>query len=472
MENLLKKILFKKEAARAITIAYFVIGLYISYLFWYAIEYFQLLSHLDITIPLFSCLISLPFAIILIIYKVIGSMFYNKKINNILTMPIKSHDLFMVYLSEITLPSIKLETIFFITLSLNNKNYLSILKHYIISVILIYLISFIICSLLLLLIKFCPSTYIGYFFVFFQYGSFLLTIFILKDILLYLIFSQKTNIIILLNSSLESIYFLPLIVVGCFAAFRITYILFQHIFLQNIYKINAFQYLQLFSVRKDLFYIRYPYLFLETKRYLENKEIVFYSLLKSLVSTILIYNFIKSRYLIEKNLIDILLIFLFSVTNPFSIISYSSDSFCAKLARILPVDSYKMFHAKVLISFLLNEAIVFSYTLIHFFITPSKTTGLLLILYGILSNYLCSFVGVIFDYFMPKHTENKTELLHGNSNKLMLFIVIGIITFMEIYIINSSLGNKHLLKILILINIAILLLLTAYSKKLLEKQYD
>lgn len=467
MSDLLKKILFKKNSTTFPTkIAYCAIGFYLGYLFWYIIERLQLLNHLDITGQLFSYLISLPVSIILIIYKIIDTMFYNKNIRDILVMPIKSKNLFIIYILEITLPATKIESILFLTLSLNHTMYLSILKYYIISIASIYLISLTICILLLLLLKISNRAYIGYFFVFFQYGGFILTIFSSKDILRYLIFFQKTNTISALCSSLDSMLFLPIILTGCLIMLIITYILFQCIFLQNIYKIIDFHYLQHSSARKKIFHIHHPYLYLERKRCFENKDIIFYSILKSLVSAILIYNFIKDKYYIDENLIGLLLIFLLSAINPFSITSYSSDPFSNELTLIMPVSPYKVFQSKVCISFLLNELIIFLCTLIIFFITPS-ITNFLLILYGIVTNYFCSFIGVFLDYLMPKYTENKTELLHGNINKLILLFLTGIKTFVEVYTINAFFNNKHLLVIATGIDTAILLLLR-YGKKLLE----
>lgn len=464
MSDLLRKVLFKKKTTTLhIKAVYCAAGFYMGYLFWYIIERLQLLNHLDITGQLFLYLFCLPVSIIIIIYKIIDSMFYNKRISDILTMPIKSQYLFITYLLEITLPAIKMETILIITLSIKNKMYISILKYYLISITSICLISSTLCILLLFLLKLCNSTYIGYYLVFIQYGGFILTIFSSKDILLYLIFFQKTNAITVLCSSLESWLFLPIVLIGCIVMFIFAYNLFQNIFIQNIYKINDFQYLQHSSARKKIFQISHPYLYLERKRCLENKDIIFYSILKSLVSAILIYKFIKSRYYIEKNLIDMLLIFLLSAINPISITSYSSDPFNTELTSIMPVSPYKMFQSKVCISFLINELIVFLYTLIIFFITPSKTTSLLLILYGILTNYSCSFIGVLFDYLMPKYTENKTELLHGNSNKLILLLVMGIKTFVEVYIINIFFSSKHLLIIATVVDVTILLLLVICS---------
>ena len=89
MNDLLKKILyFKKEGSLLIILLYCILSFYLCYLFWYVVERLQLINHLNISSPLFSFIVSLPIGTLMLIYKIIDSMFYNKRIKDILTMPI------------------------------------------------------------------------------------------------------------------------------------------------------------------------------------------------------------------------------------------------------------------------------------------------------------------------------------------------------------------------------------------------
>ena len=156
MNDLLKKnSLFQKRrfAINYIIILYFKFLLYV-YLFWYVVERLQLINHLNISSPLFSFIVSLPIGTLMLIYKIIDSMFYNKRIKDILTMPINRKHLFKIYLSEINVPFIELETLLFITLGLYTPDLLSVVKYYLSSITLIFLFSLSLCCLLLIILKF------------------------------------------------------------------------------------------------------------------------------------------------------------------------------------------------------------------------------------------------------------------------------------------------------------------------------
>ena len=380
MNDLLKKILyFKKEGSLLIILLYCILSFYLCYLFWYVVERLQLINHLNISSPLFSFIVSLPIGTLMLIYKIIDSMFYNKRIKDILTMPINRKHLFKIYLSEINVPFIELETLLFITLGL----------------------------------------------------------------------------------------YIPAVFIGSIVLAIITFILFDHIFFQNIYKIIDFEYNKLFYSKKELFYIRTPYFFLEKKRCFANKDILFYAVLKNIILIILLYKFITTRYSLDTTLVNMIIVIILCSINPFSVTAYSSDPYINQLVLTTPIDSYKIFQSKVRMSFFLNSTIVLIFILLNFFIIHTKKDIFFLVLYGLVNNYLCSFIGVIFDCLMPDYTKNKTELLHGNSNKFLSLIVMTLKTIFEIYIINQLDCKKYLLPIVSFIDIIllILILILIYTKK-------
>ena len=263
MNDLLKKILyFKKEGSLLIILLYCILSFYLCYLFWYVVERLQLINHLNISSPLFSFIVSLPIGTLMLIYKIIDSMFYNKRIKDILTMPINRKHLFKIYLSEINVPFIELETLLFITLGLYTPDLLSVVKYYLSSITLIFLFSLSLCCLLLIILKICHTTHSGYIMIFFQYGGFLTTLLLFKNLLTYLLFFQRTASVTLFLSIVQAPLFLPAVFIGSIVLAIITFILFDHIFFQNIYKIIDFEYNKLFYSKKELFYIRTPYFFL------------------------------------------------------------------------------------------------------------------------------------------------------------------------------------------------------------------
>lgn len=468
MNDLLKKILyFKKEGSLLIILLYCILSFYLCYLFWYVVERLQLINHLNISSPLFSFIVSLPIGTLMLIYKIIDSMFYNKRIKDILTMPINRKHLFKIYLSEINVPFIELETLLFITLGLYTPDLLSVVKYYLSSITLIFLFSLSLCCLLLIILKICHTTHSGYIMIFFQYGGFLTTLLLFKNLLTYLLFFQRTASVTLFLSIVQAPLFLPAVFIGSIVLAIITFILFDHIFFQNIYKIIDFEYNKLFYSKKELFYIRTPYFFLEKKRCFANKDILFYAVLKNIILIILLYKFITTRYSLDTTLVNMIIVIILCSINPFSVTAYSSDPYINQLVLTTPIDSYKIFQSKVRMSFFLNSTIVLIFILINFFIIHTKKDIFFLVLYGLVNNYLCSFIGVIFDCLMPDYTKNKTELLHGNSNKFLSLIVMTLKTIFEIYIINQLDCKKYLLPIVSFIDIIllILILILIYTKK-------
>mgnify|MGYP001851219015 FL=1 len=466
MNDLLKKILYlKKKSSPLIMLSFFILSFYLGYLFWYIVERLQLIKHLDISAPLFTFLVTLPIGMLMIVYKTVDSMFYNKRIKDILTMPIYKKHLFRMYLSEINAPFIALETLLFITLTLFTTDFLSIAKYYLTSVTLTFTFSLTLCCLLLIVLKLCRTTYSGYIMILFQYGGFLVILLLSKDLLTYLLFFQKTTSINLFLSIVQMSFFLPTVIIGSIVLSLIAFVLFDLIFLQNMYKIIDFEHNKLFYSKKYLFHIRMPYFFLERKRYYANKELWFYTILKNVVLFILLYKFITTTYSLNKTLINMVVIIFLCSINPFSVVAYSSDPHINKLVLITPIDSYKVYLSKVHMSFLLNFIIVLSFIVLNCFFMPDGNNTIFLILYGLANNYLGSFIGVLFDYLMPDYTKNKTELFHGNPNKFLSLIVIAIKTIFEFYIIYQLEYSKYLLPIATFTDMALLVLIFIFIYK-------
>ena len=251
--------------------------------------------------------------------------------------------------------------------------------------------------------------------IFFQYGGFLTTLLLFKNLLTYLLFFQRTASVTLFLSIVQAPLFLPAVFIGSIVLAIITFILFDHIFFQNIYKIIDFEYNKLFYSKKELFYIRTPYFFLEKKRCFANKDILFYAVLKNIILIILLYKFITTRYSLDTTLVNMIIVIILCSINPFSVTAYSSDPYINQLVLTTPIDSYKIFQSKVRMSFFLNSTIVLIFILLNFFIIHTKKDIFFLVLYGLVNNYLCSFIGVIFDCLMPDYTKNKTCLLYTSD---------------------------------------------------------
>ena len=56
-----------------------------------------------------------------------------------------------------------------------------------------------------------------------------------------------------------------------------------------------------------------------------------------------------------------------------------------------------------------------------------------LLLYGTFTDILCSFMGVYFDYKMPRTEITPNTLLHGNMSKIFVLVMIVALTILEMY---------------------------------------
>lgn len=456
MYTLLKNILFHKRSSRLITLSIGVVSFYFGFLFWYMVNRIQLLERFDIPDYQFATLLCFPFSMVVIIYKSIDSMFYNKRIVDIITMPVKPIALFKTcFLEIVQFPCGIIFTLFF-SLCFISSDYTQILKFFFICIGFVCLFSFSTIFFLLLILKTCSVRIVGYVFTGIQYSGFLLVLFFSKDLILHLLFHKPAGITTSVRLYLASPAFLPLEIGGCFILLCLTYKLFCSFFYNTIYKINDFQYVRLHTSRKHIFNMRYPYLYLEKKRYIHNKDLIFYSLLKSLAASYLVLHMMKSKFDFEETILNLLIIMLLSAMNTFSVTSYSSDLEGCITTKLLPIHPHKVFRSKVFMSFLANESLIVLYLIGKAFTSPSLKQNLLLLIYGTITNYLAAFTGVFLDYLMPHYTQNKSELLHGNLTKLFVVLFCTGKVVLEIYISNRFFHGRYILITAIIINTVVL----------------
>ena len=417
MNVLLKKILFKKQFSVPATLLISVAGLYLGFFLWYAIDQIDLLDNIKINVNAFSLLLSIPFVSITIIYKTIDSVFYNHRITVLLPLPLATKKLFHIYIEEIIRLPFELLILIFVSSMIYNGFSFESVKYCLLGIIFTYIVTLIIFIVCLMILNICPTHLIGYAFTLFQYSGFI-SVILLCNIYMQHFFKKRASFIIITISEFRFSY-ITFCGINCIflVLTYISFILFNNIFLQRISKISLFQYLTKKSRKIDIFRMKHPLMYLERKRYLQNKEIVFYSGIKSIVTIVTIYVLFISKLNISEIGLKMLLIILPSASSIYSTTAYSSDSDYNKISNYLPISVYNVYKSKVITSFVLNEIIT-----IIFFVPLSlneKTSSLLsLLIWGTLSNFNNSTFGVLLDYFMPNRTQNKSELLHGNTNKL------------------------------------------------------
>lgn len=277
--------------------------------------------------------------------------------------------------------------------------------------------------------------YCGYILLTFQYGGFL---FIMWGIVRLLIFAFEK----------------PLMINGIYHLFENNYLIsvlifIMIIFLSYIYtiKISAsyflrcYHYLNCFTKPRfhaniSKYFNKNPYILNEWCRVSRNKELLFYSNLKSVITVYLLVNLFSKRisgsYIEIQSVLKILVMVLCCAMNTISSTSYTSDKNISYY-NLFPVKNSRIFFSKVLISSVLNEIVIICAWIVCSIGKNGLFFDISLLLYGTFTNILCSFMGVYFDYKMPRTEITPNTLLHGNMSKIFVLVMIVALTILEMY---------------------------------------
>lgn len=118
--------------------------------------------------------------------------------------------------------------------------------------------------------------------------------------------------------------------------------------------------------------------------------------------------------------------------NTISSTAYSSDPNRSYLA-FLPISTHQLFLWKTIQGFIWGEITIFLFWFGTVFLHGlSVADACLLLIYGTMMNYACSWLGVFLDYKMPRSTNSTNELLHGNISKVIVLFVSVALTICEI----------------------------------------
>lgn len=308
------------------------------------------------------------------------------------------------------------------------------------------ILTTILCALILIIIDLfifsisivistVSEKYCGYILLTFQYGGFL---FIMWGIVRLLIFAFEK----------------PLMINGIYHLFENNYLIsvlifIMIIFLSYIYtiKISAsyflrcYHYLNCFTKPRfhaniSKYFNKNPYILNEWCRVSRNKELLFYSNLKSVITVYLLVNLFSKRisgsYIEIQSVLKILVMVLCCAMNTISSTSYTSDKNISYY-NLFPVKNSRIFFSKVLISSVLNEIVIICAWIVCSIGKNGLFFDISLLLYGTFTNILCSFMGVYFDYKMPRTEITPNTLLHGNMSKIFVLVMIVALTILEMY---------------------------------------
>ena len=405
MKKTLNIILFGRKKSYFVKCTLTLIGLYLGVLFWYFnVDYLgqPIQNALVLAVCSLICI-----SVLVALYRIPEQLCVNSQIEKLLYFPVNpTNIIYMVIIRLFKIQILSFICCFLSSIYFFKWNILPLILTTILCALILIIIDLFIFSISIV-ISTVSEKYCGYILLTFQYGGFL---FITWGIVRLLIFAFEK----------------PLMINGIYHLFENNYLIsvlifIMIIFLSYIYtiKISAsyflrcYHYLNCFTKPRfhaniSKYFNKNPYILNEWCRVSRNKELLFYSNLKSVITVYLLVNLFSKRT------------------------SYTSDKNISYY-NLFPVKNSRIFFSKVLISSVLNEIVIICAWIVCSIGKNGLFFDISLLLYGTFTNILCSFMGVYFDYKMPRTEITPNTLLHGNMSKIFVLVMIVALTILEMY---------------------------------------
>lgn len=435
MKQIINTVLFGRRKSYIVDVSLAVIGLYIGFLFWYLIANNWTQPTIN-TLVLIMCILVAGNGL-LALYKIPEQLCTNPYIEQLLNFPIKVSQIIYTVIFRLCKIQILIYVCFILPyiLFFNDEFSLTISCGLICT--LLSMIFDCLIFLLMIGIPFISKKFCGYTILVIQYGGFLLII----GLGAYLFIKHLANPLLLWNISnwVQSYYMIlcPTLLLILFLGFITVTRTSKTCYLKSYYYLLTFT-KPVHSHKRNPFR-NSPYFLIEWCRVTRNKELFFYSSIKSVVTVYLLGNILLKRImetsLTVLNILDISLMILCCAINTISSTSYSSDK-NIQYYKFFPISYARVFFAKVVVGFLWNEIIV-SFIWIISSIGNGLSFDISLLIFGTFTNLLTSAIGVYFDYKMPRNINGSNLLFHGNMNKIFVLLAIVGLTILGIYLLQK-----------------------------------
>lgn len=448
---MIHRILFETKNSFVVKASCVIVGIYAGYLFWYLFHQLfpEVTDYYERTVTFVSVVIS----IFLAIYDLPDQLCTNRCIKNILFYPIPVRMILVILLGRmIVLQFVICMTMTYPQFSL--KNIWSAMENILTGMTVICVMDFVIILCIVIISRVFGGKIVGYAFAIFQYVSFLsVTIFAGTIIVLGLtqphFLSWINEKITFANIFLFTVPFTVLFGIAMNIVFKYWYVR-GYLNVQNFHKHVAYKH-------NSIIRIEHPYFLMEWKRVLQNKEILFFSNFKNVLTVIVLCHLLfMNQGLIaqdENYVIEVFLLVSCCGTNTISSTAYSSDS-NKKYYAFLPVSPGQMFLWKTIHGFLWGEVMILLFGIVIIVVNDIPVVDFfLLFIYGTFMNYACSYLGVFLDLKMPRTVNSMNELLHGNMSRAIVLIVVTVLTMGNVYLVSNHIVFVPLLPFLIVTNV-------------------
>lgn len=456
MKHILYKTLVKSKSSFVIKLSSAIIGIYAGYLLWYTVtKYFSEIAAYYGLLVSFISVLSCTF---LAVYYLPNQFCVNRYIKDILHYPVTTQTILCTLLIRMIVVQFGIcVTMAYPQFFFCSNSWLCALKNILVCLVVICAIDFMIILLSVITSKVFSNRIVGYAFVVFQYASFLLLAVFTGNMIAFGFI--RPDFLSWINGRIDFIniflFVIPLaIILGIAMA-----MVFNCWYIKGYLNIQSFH-KQVAAKRTPATRIEHPYFLIEWKRVLRNKELIFFSNFKNVLTIIVLCRLLVQNFgqiaFGEKYVVELFLLMSCCGTNTISSTAYSSDS-NRMYYTFLPIFPRQMFLWKTIQGFLWGEIMVFLFEFVIILVKDIPVIDVcLLFLYGTFMNYACSWIGVFLDFKMPRTVNSTNELLHGNISKVIVLIVSIAVTIGEFYLVSNKIVTIPLLHLSVVISVFII----------------
>ena len=398
MKHILCKILLHNKTHPVVAASFMIIGAYIGYLIWYILDSYLPAAAAD-NGYVFVSLISVWLCAFWGIYQLPDQLCMNRRIKMILCYPVEAQTIVSVvamriFILQSGICAAFLYPFFLFEAHRRREAVLAMLFCCILTGVMD--IGVILFSILLS--RFCAYDIVGYAFVVFQYGSFLVLAWLAGNVVFALwgYIAGKSQAVPKEQELHVALWVWAVALLGLTVLIMALRFAAEHWYVRGYLNVQDFRHREA-GKRPTTSHITHPYFLLEWKRVTRNKELIFFSNIKNMItvmilSGLLFYNFsqigLTGTYVEE--------LFQGFLWGEITVFLFWSILICLERLPVL--------------------------------------SAFLLLLYGTSMNYVCSWLGVLIDLKMPRTVNSTNELLHGNISKVLVLITATILTVGEIFL--------------------------------------
>lgn len=458
----LYKAILKSRNTPVITLSIAMVGIYVGYLTWYIVNRYlpEPISSYRVLVAILTFWICAFVAI----YKIPDQLFTNRRIKDVLCFPVSVDKLVSLVIGRLACFQFGMVVCGFWAYFLYaSDDWLLTITILLGCWICSCLIDLLVLVLFTAIGNLLPASIVGYGFILFQYGAFLLLALSVGNLVTKIFF--WSGYLENLNGIFNPVQWLLIVILPMILLAVCTSFFVKAKYIRGYLNTQNFQYRRTDKAIAPT-KIQNPYFLLEWKRVSRNKELIFFSNIKNILTVFVLFSLLVQNFewigLSEKYALELFLLVSCCAVNTISSTAYSSDPNKSYFS-FLPISAHRLFFWKTIQGFLWGEltVLLFGVGVILFRNIPILDACLLLG-YGTATNYSCVWIGVFLDYKMPRTPNSTNKLLHGNISKVLVLFVSIALTVWEIYFSTQISGSISLLLFAVCISVCIVMIELGY----------